>query len=214
MCSHYLDTRFWSRYTFLMQTIRAFIAGELSSDTKQTLKTILSEFQNKSDRRFRWIPLENIHLTLKFIGNIELNTLEQIKTALASIVPTRPEIAYHLEKFGIFPHVDHPRIFWLGVKAPTALIELVDMLEENAARYGIQRETRPFTPHLTLCRFQPDMDKTSIRDFMNSLSSDLLNFSCQDLLNNITVFKSTLTPKGALYTPITRFYMQKNPLSI
>ena len=158
--------------------------------------------------------MENIHLTLKFIGNIELNTLEQLKAALASIIATRQEIAYNLEKFGVFPNVDHPRILWLGVKAPIALIELVDMLEENAARYGIQRETRPFTPHLTLCRFNQDMDGTSIRGFMNSFSSALLNFSCEDSLNTITVFKSILTPNGALYTPITRFGMQKNPPSV
>lgn len=197
-----------------MQSIRAFIASDLSPNTKQLLKSILVEFQKKSDRHFRWIPLENIHLTLKFIGNIEFIKLEHLKTTLAAAVSRRPVIAYDLGGFGVFPNLDHPRIFWLGIKAPIALNELVDTIEKNAANIGIHRETRPFTPHLTLCRFQQDMDKTSIRDFLNSLSPTLLNFSCQDCVTNLTIYKSALTPNGSVYTPIAKLGMQKNPPSV
>lgn len=197
-----------------MQSLRAFIASELSPNTKQLLKSISVEFHEKSDRRFRWIPFENIHLTLKFIGNIEFTKLEQLIKMLAAAVSRTPVIEYNLGGFGVFPNLDHPRIFWLGIKAPIALKELVDSIEKNAASIGIQHEIRPFTPHLTLCRFQQEMDKTSIRIFLNSLSPTLLNFSCQDCLTDLTIYKSSLTPNGSVYTPIAKIGMQKNPPSV
>ncbi len=197
-----------------MQFIRAFIAGELSPETQQSLKPILTELYKKSDRQFHWISLENIHLTLKFIGNIELCKLDQLITALKPVIATYPTINYQLEKFGAFPNFDNPRIFWLGIKAPLELTKLVDVIEENAARAGIRRENRSFSPHLTLCRIKQNLDKNSIKGFLNSLSPDLLNFSCHDHLDQLTIFKSTLTSQGSIYSPITQLSLQKNPPSV
>jgi 2'-5' RNA ligase len=135
----------------------------------------------------KWVAPENLHLSLKFIG--EQPQPEPICMALADV--SFGPIEIRLCGLGWFP-----RVFWVGVEAPDTLARLAKNIEESLVPLGIARETRPFSPHLTLARVKqpvPHPTKDPHRDFGAFLARDFV------------LYQSHLSPAGASYTPLRRF---------
>jgi 2'-5' RNA ligase len=108
---------------------------------------------------------ENLHVTLKFIGEVPETKLAAIRNALAGV---RPDQSVTLDFRGLdfFPNDKHPRVFWAGIEASPNLKTLAADVDRATEKLGIPREQRPFTPHLTLARFEPpgSARRTSLRD--------------------------------------------------
>lgn len=135
-----------------MQTIRTFIAIPIDPPIRKAAAQLVDRLSDPGDR-MKWVPIENLHLTLKFLGDVENTEIprvcEIVRRCCEPIESFR--IAFH--GAGGFPTTDRPRVVWAGVtEGGDSLIELVMSLEKELAKLGFKPEARDYQPHLTLGR--------------------------------------------------------------
>lgn len=179
--------------------MRAFIAIELPKNIKDLLAG-LQEGLKKSGADVKWVAPENIHLTLKFLGELDDETLEKIKKIVEIVAAKNNNYKISLSSLGAFPKIDYPRVIWAGLEKGTAETEkIAKELEERIEKFGIPKEDRAFSCHITLGRARPSLNREKlIRELKNSqegFAKKALEFEAA----KITLFKSTLNPKGASY---------------
>jgi 2'-5' RNA ligase len=180
--------------------MRLFVALEIPSAVRENLAGLLKSLRAVSPQT-RWVRPENLHVTLKFIGEVPETKLAAIRTALARVRSDQP-MTLDFRGLGFFPNEKHPRVFWAGIEASPNLKTLAADIEEATKTLGISGEQRPFSPHLTLARFEPPrlaeqlraaMQENTARDF-GSLRT-----------NQFHLIESKLKPSGAEYTTVESF---------
>jgi 2'-5' RNA ligase len=169
--------------------IRAFIALPLPDTVKDALSEASGMLRKTIDAR--WVKPDSIHLTLKFLGDIDENNLETIREGLEKISSQHSPFEMKLDSLGAFPSVRKARVIWAGVETDImALRKLAASIDDLSAIYCIAKESRPFTAHITLARLrEPSMIN--------------LNARVQEIafmVDKMHLYKSDLTPKGARYT--------------
>jgi len=190
----------------MSESIRCFIAIELSPDIKQALGRIEAELE-KNISGVKWVKPENIHLTLKFLGSIDKETVEGIKKILDDIAGGARPFKIRLSAAGAFPDPSRPRVIWVGIdEGKDESTRLADGIEEKAAALGIEKESRPFHPHLTLARVKFIKDKDAVKRALPSLKVPQAEMTA----DKITLFRSTLMGAGPVYTAIHEVSLQKN----
>lgn len=178
--------------------MRTFIALELSNEVREELSRLQEELK-KVDADIKWAKAENIHLTLKFLGNVEEAKIEEIKKLLDNISSREKPFETSLFKLGAFPNLNYPRVIWVGIDKGCSEIEkIAGLVETELEKINFSREKRPFSAHLTLGRVKSGKNKAELKEKISSLQ--VQPKSCT--INNITLFQSTLTPKGPIYTPL------------
>ena len=180
--------------------MRAFIAIDLPETLRSSLGQCQAFFRPSAPGA-RWVRPEGIHLTLKFLGEVEPVTLEKIKESLKTagrFEPFRVEII----GFGFFPDARRPKVFWAGVEAGPGLAELAGHVEGAMASLGFPPEERPFRPHLTLARFREPRPQPALAKVLEQQTELTLGAfdACEFFL-----FESRLSPGGAEYVKIARF---------
>lgn len=186
-----------------MSVIRAFIAIELSEDIQTQLGEIISELKRKiGDVPIRWVPVRNIHLTLKFLGDVSIANLDMLKEILRSITASHSKFSISVGGIGAYPKPQQPRVIWVGVEAPPDLIAIQHSIESEAARLGYTRERRPFAPHLTLGRVSRSASAREVRAIADLLEDYKLGFVGVTRVNEVHLFRSDLQPDGAVYTQL------------
>ena len=183
----------------MQQTIRTFIALELPP----AVKTFLQEVQQELKRlkiRARWVRPESIHLTLKFLGDINPDDTDRIAEAMIRAAADISSVALSARGIGVFPGIKRPRVIWIGLGGNIQeLLALQGRLETELEALGFPKEKRAFKAHLTLARIKQAVDRTAIRQMMGqyaSLSSD--DFTC----DRVILYKSDLKPSGAVYSKL------------
>lgn len=177
--------------------MRTFIAIELP----EKIKTALSSIQNQlktTGADVKWVKEENIHLTLKFLGGINEQTLEKVKNILGETAKTTPPFQMRIGSLGAFPKIDFPRVIWAGaVQGETESKKIADQLEDQLAEINIPKEERPFSAHITLGRLRSGRNKEKLTTMLNKLKDEMeiLEFKVE----KITLFASKLTPGGPIY---------------
>lgn len=146
----------------------------------------------------RWQDADNLHITLRFIGEVDRHTFEDIVTALES-VPIRP-FPVALSGVGHFQGKRRPKAIWAAVKSSNALLDLQHSVEMACRRAGLPPETRKFTPHVTLARVNSGTDP--IGDWLSQNGSLSLGPWTVD---TFALFESDLTAQGAIYSEIAHF---------
>ncbi len=131
--------------------MRLFTAIDIPTDLTEGLRSFVTRLQPAA--KISWSPLENLHVTTKFIGEWPEQRLEEMKGALAS-VPVPGSIEISVKGLGWFPHVRRPRVFWAGVDGGEPLRTLARATENAVAELGIPVEERDYAPHLTLARIR------------------------------------------------------------
>jgi len=186
-----------------MEQIRSFIAIELPKELKQRLAQL--ETQLKVDRQpwVKWVKPDSIHLTLKFLGNIAVDTTAAITRAIeASVRGIKP---FHLKvkELGVFPNLKRVQVAWVGISGDTdKLTRLQKHLESNLSPLGFAAESRSFTPHLTLARLNERASPDERQAFGQLIAST--RFENGDIkVDAISLMKSQLTRAGAIYTRIS-----------
>ncbi|MFM8550892.1 MAG: RNA 2',3'-cyclic phosphodiesterase, partial [Nitrospiraceae bacterium] len=144
--------------------IRTFIAVELPSSLRQALAQVQAEARNRIARelspamRLQWVRPEAIHLTLKFLGDIPEQQVDEIKSAAGSALCSVAPFSVEVAGLGVFPDLRAPRILWVGLSGgegtASALSHLAAMVERSVEPLGYPPESRPFNPHLTLARIK------------------------------------------------------------
>jgi len=181
-----------------MAEIRTFICIEIPVFIKEQI----IELQNKLKsfgRGVRWVNPAGIHLTLKFLGNVPEEKLNNIAETVQSAMKGLSPITIKIANAGAFPNFKSPRVFWIGVEETTGQLEKYHKLVENGLeKLGYEKENRKFSPHLTLGRIKSSegVDKIS-----NELSNTVINFG-EFTAEEIIIMKSDLKPSGAVYIPL------------
>jgi len=183
--------------------IRSFIAIELDEKTHEYLTQVQEELK-KQGGDIKWVTSSNIHLTLKFLGNVTPEKIDKIKVVLDEIAKTHAPFEMSLSEVGGFPNLKRPRVIWTGIdKGAQQATALAGDLEEKLEELGFLKESRPFKCHLTLGRVRKNKDPGGpIKRPPGS------SFSPVFPVTHLTLFQSTLTPKGAVYTPLHKAKLQ------
>ena len=176
--------------------MRLFIAIELPEEAKKELARLRMDIPGA-----RWVPSDQIHLTLSFLGEVDEAALERLTVQLARIHMT--EFRIRFGGTGCFPDRRRPRVLWAGLEPEPSLIALAARVREALLTCGIPQEERPFSPHITLGRIKlpvPGMcDAFLNRDRKPALPA--LH------VREFTLFQSRLTPQGAVHIPIRNFLL-------
>src|SRR5216683_6152873 len=141
--------------------MRLFVALEIPVAVRENLAALLNSLRGLSPQT-RWVRPENLHVTLKFIGEAPAAKLAEIRSALAGARSDQP-ITLDFRGLGFFPNEKHPRVFWAGIEASPNLKTLAAEIDGATEKLGIPREQRPFSPHLTLARFEPARLQETLR---------------------------------------------------
>jgi 2'-5' RNA ligase len=142
-----------------------------------------------------WSPLDNLHITTKFIGNWPENRLPDLDAALAAIPPRDP-FDVHLHDLGWFPDNRSPRVLWAGVENCPALIDLAKETEARLETLGIAKEDRAFSPHLTLARIKNPVPLNRLREKIEELTpADLGTFQAR----HFNLFRSDPGSNASVY---------------
>jgi len=178
--------------------MRTFIALDLSQEIRSELAR-LEEILKSAGADVKWVNPENIHLTLKFLGEIEENAVGEIKKALDGVASVRKAFGISLFKAGAFPSLDNPRVIWVGIdKGCAETEEIAKGAEEALEKLGFAKEERPFSAHLTIGRVRSGKNKHALKEKLASIA--VRPATCA--IKHVTLFQSTLTPKGPIYTAL------------
>jgi 2'-5' RNA ligase len=184
-----------------MSVLRAFIAIELSGDTQDAIQKQTARLkQSLGDDPIRWIPVSNIHLTLKFLGDIAETHADFLKQMLAHEVDPYAEFDMQIGGLGSFPTAKRPRVLWIGLHAPAALASMQRNIESGTTRLGYQKEERPFSPHLTIGRVRQNPSPNDLQQIRLALESQQLGNIATSRVDSVHLFKSELKPTGPVYT--------------
>ncbi len=184
-----------------MSVVRAFVAVDLESEITERLAQVLAELRQQVDGRIvRWVPAENIHLTLKFLGDVSVHNLPLLEDALRAEALGRSAFALSVGGLGAFPSENQPRVLWVGVEAPDVLMALQRGIEARMERLGYAREKSPFNPHLTLGRVSRSATAREVRQVARLLREYKLGFLGVSEVEAVHLFRSDLRPAGAVYT--------------
>lgn len=187
-----------------MEQIRSFIAVELPDELKLALIRLQDQLKSGGQAPVKWVDPYNIHLTLKFLGDISTDMVGKITVALEGAV--RGITPFHLEAkdLGAFPNLKRVQVVWVGIGGEVdRLSQLQQSIESSLAPLGFVSESRPFTPHLTLARLRdratPD-DRQSLGQLIASAGFEAV-YSID--VNSIHLMRSQLTREGAVYSRIS-----------
>lgn len=186
-----------------MSLTRAFIALEIPTQTHQEISNQTASLRKNLDAHtVRWVPPGNIHLTLKFLGDVSQTKIEQICEVLSDLAGRHEKHAFKISGLGAFPNTRRPRVLWIGIQAPETLTALYQGLEASTAKLGFPPEKRPFNPHLTIGRVKQHIPPASMQSLQKALSSIKIGYIDTVEVEALDLFKSDLKPSGAVYTKL------------
>jgi 2'-5' RNA ligase len=180
--------------------MRLFVALEIPSTVRETLAALLKSLRAVSPET-RWVRPENLHVTLKFIGEVPETKLAALRTGLRQVRSDQP-VTLDFQGLGFFPNEKRPRVFWAGIGASPNLKTLAADIEKAAETFGIPRDERPFSPHLTLARFAPPRLAENLRAaIQENAGRDFGSLRA----SQFHLIESKLKPSGAEYTTVESF---------
>jgi 2'-5' RNA ligase len=179
--------------------IRAFLAIDLPASLRAVVTRAQEELK-KSGAEVKWVPPGNVHLTLKFFGNLTEEQVEAVAQAASRVAGAQAPFSLTLTQAGAFPSPKNPRVVWLGVGGELeAVMAFQRRLEAAFAALGFPPEDRPFSPHLTLGRVKSPVGRLELSRRLAALApAEAPPFRVSEII----LFRSNLTPKGATYVPL------------
>ena len=189
-----------------MDTVRAFVAADLPPEVRDELARVVSALAGARPRGLRTVRPEGVHLTLKFLGNVQRSEVPAVASAISSVVREHRPFTVEIGGFGAYPGERSPRVLWTGVNSPEALFNLQADIEKSLTSLGFSTDSRPWSPHLTLARIRDGTGKRDRRLAWDSLAG-LEPISQWTTISSVSLVASRLTPKGAVYSTIETFEM-------
>jgi len=176
----------------------------LAIDLPNTQRKILEEHQGRwksAKADVRWIYPSNMHLTLKFLGEIHESSMENVIAVCKKVCYLHRGFSLFLNGTGIFPNLRRPRVLWIGIGGETDLLcKLQNSIETALEEKGFPREDRVFTPHLTVGRVRSSRKLPRLLEVFVKDKIVIKPFTVEEVI----VYKSLLTLRGPLYNPLTR----------
>jgi 2'-5' RNA ligase len=188
-----------------MKQIRTFIAIELDEAIKGALVDLQGQLRAKVPRdSVRWVRPEGIHLTLKFLGDVPANRIEEVERALTQACVGYRCFSFSVGGVGCFPNPRRPRVVWVGVQEQSGtLLRLQKAIEDAMEKLGFPPEGRRFSAHLTLGRTQRRASSGDVRRLGELVSETDMGESLGQMeARAVSLMKSDLRPTGAVYTQL------------
>lgn len=188
-----------------MGSIRTFISIPTPENVRQALTAIQSELKS-ADADVKWESPEKLHITLRFLGDVEENRLPQLIADCSKAICNLNSFSLVYEGFGCFPDARNPRIIWAGSHNDDGtLITIKKEIDAAVARYGFEGENRMFHPHITLSRVK---GRRNIPNLIKMLQS--VTFEPHPVrIDEVHFMKSVLRPTGSIYTILQTIALQK-----
>lgn len=187
-----------------MSLLRVFIALEIPSKVQNDIHQATSKLRSEIGSLVRWVPAENLHLTLKFLGDISPAHLDFLKQMIRTEADAHRCFGIHLTGLRSFPSSKRPRVIYIDIQAPAELRDLQHAIESGSHRLGYKPEERGFSPHLTLGRVKrasqiAASDQQKIGHALEHAKIDVLGTARVD---SVHLYKSDLKPTGSVYTKL------------
>lgn len=183
-----------------MSEIRAFLAIDLDDDLKPKINKIIKEFKG-IDTKIKYVELQNLHLTLKFFGDIDSNGLEVLENAIGNVVSEFNPFNIKITGCGAFPNKNHIKVIWVGIDDDSIIRQLHDKLDKEFTDLGFDMDKK-FSTHLTIGRMKSAKNKNQVKEVIEEFD----DFEIGEMeVNRISLKKSTLTPAGPIYEDIRIF---------
>lgn len=179
--------------------MRLFVAIEIPDDLKKMLGSLRTDIHGA-----RWLTVDQIHLTLAFLGEVDEVSVERLTGKLSRIQGHAFEIRF--SRTGCFPDRRRPRVLWIGLNPEPYLNDLAAKVREAVLACGIPQEERPFSPHITLARLKHLPSGEFDAFFDQNSKVELPPFSVREFI----LFQSRLTQQGALHIPIRTFQLESS----
>jgi RNA 2',3'-cyclic 3'-phosphodiesterase len=181
-------------------SVRSFLAFELPPEIKEQVKRVSDQLK-KTDLDVRWVKVENIHLTIVFLGDVREGDMPAIGREVEQVCCGFHPFEIRLQGVGVFPDRRRPRVLWLGYNGEIErMISLKEALHDRLLPFGIKEENRQFKPHLTLARFRNPGRSSHGLDEIIEKHKDVSSPAFK--AGELVLFKSDLKPQGPVYTKL------------
>ena len=186
-----------------MSLLRAFIAIELPKPLQDAVEKQTARLrQTLGNDIVRWVPTQNMHLTLKFLGDIAASHVDFLRQMLAREADSHSQFDLQIDGLGSYPTSRRPRVLWAGLHAPADLISLQKSIEAGTTRLGYEQEEHAFSPHLTLGRVRQTISQTEMQKVRTALDTIQLGNIGTARVDSIHLYRSDLQPSGSIYTKL------------
>jgi 2'-5' RNA ligase len=186
-----------------MEEVRCFIAIELTEELKRGLRELQAQLKAASQAPVKWVEPENIHLTLKFLGNVATDRLNEIGQATTNAVRGTSPFSLEVRELGVFPNPRRVQIVWVGLSGEVEKLTILQQrIESGLAKLGFAPENRRFTPHLTLARLR-DRATPQERERLGQLVAETEFAARSFIVNSVKLIKSQLTREGPIYSQLS-----------
>jgi 2'-5' RNA ligase len=189
-----------------MEPIRSFIAIELPADLKLELNRLQDKLKTGKQQPVKWVDPQGIHLTLKFLGNIESDIVVKLNSALSEAVRGINPFSLEIKDLGVFPSLNRIQVIWVGLGGDVKqLTNLQQRVEAGLKLLGFTPEARPFTPHLTLGRVSREANSKDKQTLAKLITSTTPEGKLHYTVASLHLMRSQLTRQGAIYSKLSTF---------
>jgi RNA 2',3'-cyclic 3'-phosphodiesterase len=179
--------------------LRLFLAFELSSQQKHSLHDLQGRLRSNLNG-VRWVHPENMHLTIKYLGDTTEDILEDLKLRITDAVNTVEPFSISYGKCGVFPSPQKARVIWVGLnEGHEETLQVHEKVESAIIRLGLAPEKRTYNPHLTLGRVRYQLSPASVEA---TLAENIYFKTDSAVTDGLLLFQSHLTKQGASYVPL------------
>ncbi len=178
--------------------VRVFLAVELSREARNAIERLIRSIRKQNDG-VQWVETQNLHLTLKFFGEIPTSELSRLAETANAAARQTVSFDLELQGLGAFPNLKSPKTLWIGCRQGSeSLIDLAVLIEEKMFEIGYAKENRRFSPHLTIGWIKRDAFSSDFFSFLPDADKARAFGSCP--VGEIVLFGSELTSRGPVYT--------------
>ena len=186
-----------------MSQLRAFIAIEIPLDIQDAIQRQTARLrQTLGSDLVRWAPAQNMHLTIKFLGEIAASHVDFLKQMLAREADSHIQFDLQFGGLGSYPTSRRPHILWVGLHAPAELASLQKSIEAGTSRLGYEQEELVFSPHLTIGRVRQNVSPADLAKIRTAMDNIQLGNIGTARVDSVHLIKSDLQPNGPVYTKL------------
>ena len=181
--------------------MRTFIAVDFPPNMLKKIGEITTFFKTLTpEKGLKWVETGNLHLTIKFLGEIEENKTDQVKLTLAQALKDQNCFDIEIAGLGMYPNKRAPRVIWLGIVGASPLKEVYQVINRELTALDLTPERRAFSPHLTIARIRKHTDRQQAQQIGEILSTYKVESLGLTTIKQVHLYQSVLTPSGPIYT--------------
>jgi 2'-5' RNA ligase len=185
--------------------MRTFIAVDFPPEIISKVAKIIEYFKTQTpEKAMKWVPVENLHLTVKFLGDVPEARLEQVENIISGSLKGIPPFKVEVGGLGIHPNKHKPRVIWLNIACEQTLMDIHQNLNHALADAGIEPDNRVYSPHLTIARIRDQTVKETRQGIGRTLAEFKVDKLGEVTINEVILYKSELTRAAPVYSPILR----------